>query len=93
MEFVFEFLLDLILEGSIELSSNKKISKFIRYPLICLIVLFFTTIIFLIFFLGLSLLNENILASLIIMGISFVMAILGIFKFKKMYLERKDNNG
>lgn len=89
MEFVFEFLLDLILEGSMELSSNKKISKFIRYPLICLIALFFTAIILLILFLGLALLNENILASLLMLGIVIAMLYFGIVKFKNMYIERK----
>lgn len=89
MEFVFEFLLDLILEGSMELSSNKKISKFIRYPLICLIALFFTAIILLILFLGLALLNENILASLLMLGIGIAMLYFGIVKFKNMYIERK----
>lgn len=89
MEFVFEFLLDLILEGSMELSSNKKVSKFIRYPLICLIVLFFTAIILLILFLGLALLNENILASLLMLGIGITMLYFAIVKFKNMYIERK----
>jgi len=49
MEFLIEELLNLIFEGSIEISSNKKVSKWIRYPLIVIIILFFSVIILSIF--------------------------------------------
>lgn len=34
MEIVFEILIELILEGTMEASKNKKVPKIIRYPLI-----------------------------------------------------------
>lgn len=34
MDELIEFILDLLLEGGIELSANKKVSKWIRYPII-----------------------------------------------------------
>lgn len=37
---LFEFILELVVEGSIEISKNKKINKWIRYPLIALIIIF-----------------------------------------------------
>ena len=41
MEYLFEFIAELLLEGSLEISKNKKISKWIRYPLLITISLFF----------------------------------------------------
>ena len=38
MEFIFEMVLELILEGTLEISKNRKVPKIIRYPLIFFIV-------------------------------------------------------
>lgn len=92
MKFLIELLFELIFEGSIELSSNKKISKFIRYPLIVIIILFFASVIFGLFFLGFIIYNKNIFASLFIITISVVMFILSIIKFKKLYFDKKVEN-
>ena len=40
MDLLFEFLLELILEGSIEVSRSRKVSRWIRYPVIVLLFLF-----------------------------------------------------
>lgn len=93
MEFIFEILLDLILEGCFEASSNKKVPKIIRYPLIALIALFFVSVIFGIFILGISLWNKNIYGSLFIILLSIIMLILSIYRFKKVYIERKNEDG
>ena len=87
MEFLIELLLDLVLEGSIEISKNKKISKFIRYPLIIFIILSFTIIFFGMLILGILILKENIYFGLLI---SIILIILSIKKFKKVYIERKE---
>jgi len=91
MEFLIELVLDLFLEGGIEVSSNKKISKWIRYPIIFIIVAFFLAVISLLFIAGIAILKENILAGLLIIGISVFMLVGCIFKFRKIYLEKKDN--
>jgi len=49
MECLFEFILELVFEGSIEVSKSNKIPKYIRYPLIVIISLFFIAVIGLIF--------------------------------------------
>ena len=90
MEFLIEILLDLLLEGSIEISSDKKISKFIRYPLIVVIILFFAVVIFGILILGIASLNENIYLGLLLIIISLIMLISAIIKFRKIYIERKE---
>ena len=89
MDFIIELILELLLEGSIEISSNKKISKWIRYPLIIFITTIFLSVILLILYLGLSLLNDWFLAGMIFLVIGIIMFISAIIKFKKLYLEKK----
>lgn len=89
MEDIIELILDLILEGSIEISKNKKLPKWIRYPLIGLITLFFSFIIILIFTLGIMISNESALLGMFIIIISFIFFIMGVLKFKELYLVKK----
>ena len=90
MEFIIELILELLLEGSIEVSSNRKVSKWIRYPLIIFITTIFFGIILLIIFLGLSLLNDWLLAGIAFLIIGIIMFISAIIKFKKLYIERRN---
>lgn len=89
MEFVIELLLELIFEGSIELSSNRKVPKWIRYPLIVLIVLIFTVLIVGMFIIGIFILDETILCGVFFVGLSIFFLVGSIIKFKKLYLEKK----
>ena len=92
MEDLLEFILELILDGGIELSSNKKISKWLRYPLILIISLLFIAIISLIFYLGISIYQESIALSIALIILSIAMLIGGINKFKEMYLENREED-
>jgi len=89
MDLLVEFILELILEGSIEIVKIKKIPKFIRYPILGLIILFFSTIIFGLIILGILFLKKNILFGLffIILGLIFLLS--SIFKIKTQYKEQK----
>jgi len=89
MDFIIELILELFLEGSIEISSNRKISKWIRYPLIILIVTLFVAVISLIFYVGLSLLNDFLLLAIFFILIAIIMFTNCIIKFKKIYIEKK----
>ena len=91
MDLLLEFILELILEGSIEISSNKKIPKWIRYPLIFIITALFLTIIIGILFLGMYMSKENILLSILLIIISIFLLIGSIKKLKDMYIEKKEN--
>ena len=82
MKFIIELILELLLEGSIEVSSNRKVSKWIRYPLIIFITTIFSGVILLIIFLGLSLLNDWFLAGIIFLIIGIVMFVSAVIKFK-----------
>lgn len=93
MEFIFEFLAELILEGTIEINKNTKVPKIIRYPLILLIILLFLTVSLLIFFTGVlayQKINKTCGILLIIIGIIFLIA--SVIKFKKIYLIKKISN-
>ena len=43
MDYIIEFLLELVFEGTFEISKSEKVPKYIRYPLIVLVLLFFTS--------------------------------------------------
>ncbi len=88
MEYIFEFILELVFESSIEVSKNKKISKYIRYPFITIISLFFIFVIGLIFLTGILLLKENVLLGIVFILIGLLMFIMSVIKFKKIYLTK-----
>lgn len=84
MEFIFELILELALEGSIEASKNSKLSKTIRYLFIFLIGLFFTAVIGIVFFTGMLLiLKDNLFVGLLIVSIGIFMLVTSIMKLKK----------
>ena len=86
MDLVFEFLLELIFEGAVEVSKSKKIPTIIRYPLICLIVLFFIALIGLMFFVSYLVFHESIVGGICFFLFSFIFLVMGIVKFKNLYL-------
>ena len=92
MDLIIEFILELFLEGTIEISSNKKTPKWIRYPLTTIIVLFTSIMIIGIFYLGIIIYKDNILFSLILILFGIIFLISGINKLKKQYLEKKIGN-
>lgn len=87
MDFIIELVFDLLLEGSMEVSSNKKISKWIRYPILALLILFFATVIFGIIVVGVLILPKSILGGIFMILIGLIMLIMSIIKFRKKYLE------
>ena len=93
MDELIEFILDLLLEGGIELSANKKVSKWVRYPIIAFLFLFFTIVIFGMLILGILMIEESILVSFIFVTCGIAMLIGIVIKFKKTYLEHKKNSG
>lgn len=92
MELIFEFIVELLFEGIGEASQNKKIGKFIRYPLIALIVLFFAAFILLFVFIGVSILKDNMIGGILIIAFAILFLILSIKKFKETYIEKKKAN-
>ena len=91
MEFIFEFIFEFLFESSIEVSKSKKVSKYIRYPLIALISLFFIAVIGLIFYVGIIALKESVIAGIVLILIGLYMIIASIIKLRKVYLSKTNN--
>lgn len=89
MEYVIEFILELALESGIYASKNTKLPKYIRYPLIILISLFFIFVIGVVFFTGILLLKDKLYLGIFILIIGVFMLVSVIIKFKKIYLIKK----
>jgi membrane-bound ClpP family serine protease len=89
MEFIFEIIVGLILDGSIEISKSSKVPKYIRYPLIAIILLFSIAVIGLIFLVGILSFKENIVLGLIMILLGMYASIIGIVKFRKIDLIKR----
>jgi len=92
MEFLFEFILELLLEGSIEASKSRKVPAPIRYLLIIMISLFFIAVIGLIIFAGIISLKKNIIVGILFIILGLYFLIMCIIKFKNTYLNVKKEN-
>lgn len=87
MEFIVEFILELLFEGGEELCKSRKISKWIRYPIIVLFCLIYAGVVFLIFFASWVFRHENVLGSILFaaLGVFFVVGL--AWKIRKEYLK------
>lgn len=90
MDDIIEFILELILEGTIEISSNKKVPKWIRYPLIALTLLFFAIVTFGLIIIGIFMSKENIYIGIFFIIIGLILLVAGIIKIDKIYIEKKE---
>ena len=83
MDFILEFLGELLFEGALYTTTNRKISKWIRYPLLIIIFSFFAFIAFGLFALGWKLLAKQPLVSMIFFTLDGMIIYYGITFFKK----------
>lgn len=88
MEFLFEILLELILEGGVAASQSKKVPKVVRGFLIVLISAFFLSVIGLILFIGVTCRRTNKIGGSFIITIGVVLFIMAAVKFRKLYLSK-----
>lgn len=94
MDEVIEFILELIVEGVITVGENKKISRWIRYPLMILILLLVLGINGLCFLLGIMALKEKEsgfnLLGIILIGCGIVF-LFNVVKRVKKYWNEENN--
>lgn len=90
MEFIIELLVELFLEGSIEISEDERVPRWIRYPIIIFILLLFTIIIFGLIILGIYFLKDNIYAGLFFILVGLIMLMAGTIKFAKKYTQKRN---
>lgn len=83
MDFFIELIGEILIEGSFELATNNKISKWIGYPILLLLIIFYSIIIFGILFIGINSINENLGLSIILIVISIVLLIGTIVAFRR----------
>ena len=92
MDFIIELILEFMFDGIMETSKSNKIPKFIRYPLIFIIILFFILVIGFMFCIGILALKENLVAGILLIIIDLLLLVGSILKFKKEYLVKKKNS-
>ena len=90
MEFLIEFLVELILEGSIEISEDERMPKLIRYICLTIAISVFSAVIIGLFVLGVYIGKENIYAGIFCILIAFILLISGVVKFEKKYIQRRN---
>lgn len=83
MELLIESISELIIDGIILIIKNKKISKFIRYPLALLLILIYILVIALMLFLAFDLSKENLFFSFLCLLLSTLLILALIFWIKK----------
>lgn len=92
MEILFEFIFELLFEGSVEVAKSRKTPRWIRYPVIALLSLCFIAVVLLFFVLGIFLIIKNESYSLFL-GLVFliidVLFVVSIIKKIKEFRNRK----
>jgi len=88
MDIIIELIFDLLFECGEEICANKKVSKWIRYPIFAILIIFYLGFTIGIMALGIFLFKTNIWASLFCIALSLVFSIGIIVKFRKEYKKR-----
>ena len=89
MEFFLEIVFEFLFEGIIEVIKNKKVSKWIRYPLFILVTLLYTCISFLFFSLAFSFIRESLLTFIILFIIGLAILIIYLLFIRKLYISKE----
>lgn len=89
MEVIIEILCEVVLDGIVEVITNKKINKWIRYPLTAVFLSFYLCVIVLVGVLSIKLWHESILASIILIAINLLLIIGLVLIIKKVISKQK----
>lgn len=90
MDFVFELISELFLEGIIGIASNSKINNGIRYPIITIVILFFIAVIFGLIYLGAISLTNSLIGGIFIILLALALLSARIYKFIQFYSRKKN---
>ena len=91
IEFVVECLFEVVFEGYKSTCEDKKISKWIRYPLIAIAALVGLAIIGFFLLLSLSIMEDSLIGGFLILGIGLLILGYMIREFVKMYKNKKED--
>lgn len=90
MDFIIEFILELVIEGGIEIGSNKKVSKWIRYPILALVIVFYLALITMLIFIGITVVKEQFITAVAFWLVALLLLIGTLYTFNKKYKELKE---
>ena len=85
MEFIIEAIFEIILEGGITIGTNKKYSKWIRYPLLLLAGVIYVGFIALLVFVGFDVLGDGLWRAIVMWLFALAFIIFTIWTFRKEY--------
>ena len=91
MEYIIEFLLDLFFDITLESLSNKKLPKWIRYPLGVLTGLLIFGIIVGVIILGILITQETLIGGIFIVAVGIFLLICGMVKTLKTIKQMREN--
>ena len=86
MDFIFDFILDVILEDGV--NSNKKKSKMFKYTILGIIGIVYLAIIGLLMILGINTLKEDLFEGILIIVFGLCFLIVCTMRFKAVYQKR-----
>lgn len=75
MEILYEIIFELFLEGLLEIAFSKKISRWIRYPLLFLIAAFIMAVIGLCIFAGVKISSDSFFAGILLIALGFFLLV------------------
>ncbi len=91
MDDVIAFIIELVFDIGSEVASDKKAPKWIRYPLIILVLIFYAAVTIGLLICGFIFIEENTILSLIIIGVAILFIIGGARTFHKKYQRKKND--
>ena len=89
MDFIIELIFEFLFDGMLETSKSNRVPKFIRYPLIIIIILFFILVIGFIFIVSILSFKESIIAGILLI-IDLFLFVGSIYKFRKEYFSKNN---
>ena len=83
MDVIWEAILELVLEGTLELCSCKKVPKWIRYPLLVIVALLFGALTLGLIIGGIGLMDKSVVVGLLFSALGLFFLIAGTREIKK----------
>lgn len=89
MDFIFEAIFEIILEGGIAIGTNEKYSKWIRYPLLFLAGVTYVGLIALFVFIGFLVLEDGLWRAIVMWVFALAFIVFTIWSFRQEYKRYK----
>lgn len=89
IDIIFEIAFALLFEGSIEIGTNKKLSRWLRYPLLLLAGVIYFGIIALLILLGFYVLKEGLWRAMVVWALALAFLIAPVIMLFSKYKKKK----